>query len=201
MSGLEGHLALSWANGGELWFSDLCGWGTRGGGRLLWRDLWLHPPCPWACELGPIPTSPASQLHRGVSQPCSPRDQRLSLPPPGPLPLQSPGPSPAPCLDSQCPPPQARPEPKIWKWAGKGKSWRLGPSLGLSGWMGVADRVQERNAEVERGGGGNLESLTLDTWSITACFRLFTEYLVCASHYPTLHSLSPQSRLVLTASL
>ena len=106
-----------------------------------------------------------------------------------------------PAWTHNAPPPQARPEPKIWKWAGKGKSWRLGPSLGLSGWMGVVDRVQERNAEVERGGGGNLESLTLDTWSITARFHLLTEHLVCASHYPTLHSLSPQSGLVLTASL
>ena len=56
--------------------------------------------------------------------------------------------------------------------------------------LGIVGRVQERNAEVERGG-GNQGSLTLETWSITTCFPLFTEHLVCASHYPTLNSLSP----------
>ena len=95
--------------------------------------------------------------------------------------MRSPGPSPAPCLDSQRPLLRPGLSPRSGNGLGKESLGIWGPTWGY----------QERNAEVERGGGGNQESLTLETWSITPCFHLFTEHLICASHYPTLNSLSP----------
>lgn len=147
LGGGETHLSLmelgEWARGtfspvlgegGELWFSGFCGWGRGWGGKDCYggiRGSTLHVPGPVSWGPSPPPLLPS----------CTEEFPRLAVHvtsvshflPLAPSPCGAQGLARPPAWTHNAPPPQARPEPKIWKWAGEGKSWHLGPNLGLSG--------------------------------------------------------------------